>query len=58
MVQFGTVMLPFGLVIVLGVVFTLMLVSGFSFASRGVVYDLVMPPRHQLRQRTGHRRIW
>lgn len=57
MVHFGTVVLRLNVVVVLGVLLTLMLAGGFSFASRGFVDDLVMPPRRQQRQRTVRRRI-
>ena len=57
-VTFGTVALPLSLVIFLGIVLTLVLMATFSFASRGIVYDLIMPaPKlRSTTRRTGARR--
>ncbi len=45
MVTFGTVALPLSLVVVLGIILTVLMLASFSFASRGFVYDMVMPDR-------------
>ena len=42
-VTFGTVAVATPLVVVLGALLTCCLLAGYSFASRGLVYDLAMP---------------
>ena len=57
-ITFGAISLATPLVLLLGILLTLVLMAAFSFASRGIVYDLVMPaPKlRSTSRRTGARR--